>query len=183
MFLFGHVGITLFFFVIVINIFPDFKNRINYFLVIIGSLLPDIIDKPIGRILLADSLNNGRIFAHTLIFCILLFIVAYYIWKNVHDSRILILAAANFFHLVEDKMWELPSTLFWPFLGWNFPTNVGNYVNIFAYINQIITTSYTPSIEYEFISEIIGVIICIILSLLYINNRKGNIEGIIYRND
>jgi hypothetical protein len=33
-----------------------------------GAVLPDLIDKPVGHILLAGSLDSGRIFAHGLLF-------------------------------------------------------------------------------------------------------------------
>ena len=43
-------------------------SRIDIRILMMGSLLPDIIDKPVGRLLLRDTLNNGRIFSHTLLF-------------------------------------------------------------------------------------------------------------------
>ncbi|OEU51521.1 MAG: hypothetical protein BA871_09955 [Desulfuromonadales bacterium C00003096] len=37
----------------------------------IGVILPDLIDKPIGRILLGESVANGRLFGHTLLFVLI----------------------------------------------------------------------------------------------------------------
>ena len=51
-------------------------------LLFIGSLLPDIIDKPLGMIILRDSLANGRIFAHTLLFLVVLTICGTYLWTS-----------------------------------------------------------------------------------------------------
>lgn len=70
MLLFGHIGITL-----GIAWFAESKLKVkmDYKLIIIGSLLPDIIDKPAGMILL--PLENGRVFGHTLLFILLLLII------------------------------------------------------------------------------------------------------------
>lgn len=172
MFLFGHIGITLIFFIFLKYLFKSFNGKYDYILIIIGSILPDIIDKPVGRILLVSSINNGRIFAHTLIFIILMFAIAYYIWKKNHVFGGFLIAGSSFCHLIEDKMWEIPKTFFWPLFGLNFPTNTGNYSNIFEYFTRMITLTYTPAMDYVFISEIIGFIICICLGLIYILYKK-----------
>jgi len=44
------------------------SNRGLYSFILIGALLPDLIDKPIGKIMLAESLSNGRLFAHSFLF-------------------------------------------------------------------------------------------------------------------
>jgi hypothetical protein len=54
----GHLGIPMLPFLFKND--PDWDIR----LLILGSLLPDLIDKPLGHIILPE--NNGRIFAHTL---------------------------------------------------------------------------------------------------------------------
>ncbi|RNI15777.1 hypothetical protein EFE42_00600 [Methanohalophilus sp. RSK] len=64
---FAHIGITLALFYIVTR-----GRNINYWYVIIGSMLPDIIDKVIGRVLFADTFASGRIFAHSLLFVVVL---------------------------------------------------------------------------------------------------------------
>jgi hypothetical protein len=66
MFIFGHIGITL---GIAFIIFQFVLPRIG---IRLGAILPDLIDKPIGRILLGESVANGRLFGHTLLFILLL---------------------------------------------------------------------------------------------------------------
>lgn len=45
----------------------------------LGSLLPDIIDKPVGRYILAGTFQyNGRIFSHTLLLVVLLLAAAFF---------------------------------------------------------------------------------------------------------
>jgi hypothetical protein len=70
MLLFGHIGITL---GVAWLIESKLKVKMDYRLIIIGSLLPDIIDKPVGMILL--PLNNGRVFGHTLLFILILLLI------------------------------------------------------------------------------------------------------------
>jgi hypothetical protein len=76
MFIFGHIGITLgIAFIIFQFVLPRIGIRlkkINYLFVALGAILPDLIDKPIGRILLGESVANGRLFGHTLLFILLL---------------------------------------------------------------------------------------------------------------
>ncbi len=40
---------------------------------LIGSMLPDIIDKPLGGLICKETLGNGRTYAHTLLFLLLPF--------------------------------------------------------------------------------------------------------------
>jgi len=47
-------------------------KQIDIRVLIIGSLLPDVIDKPVGIYLFRSTFSNGRIFCHTLLFLILI---------------------------------------------------------------------------------------------------------------
>jgi membrane-bound metal-dependent hydrolase YbcI (DUF457 family) len=90
-------------------------------LLLVGSLLPDIIDKPLGQLLLSETFSNGRIFAHTLLFFILIAAAGYYLYHSRRQRWLLALAAGTLMHLVLDEMWLSPATLFWPLLGPDFP--------------------------------------------------------------
>ena len=83
----------------------------------IGSILPDLIDKPLGHIILKGSLDYGRIYAHSVLFLLALVLVGitYQRWKG--SWIILVLALGVLSHLLLDSMWELPVTLFYPLLG------------------------------------------------------------------
>jgi len=145
MLLFGHIGITL---GIAYLIEAKLKVKIDYRLVIVGSLLPDIIDKPVGMILL--PLENGRVFGHTLLFILILLLIGLKYRKS------LFLSFASFFHLIEDEIWNEPETLFWPLLGFKFPAK--EHTSFYEYIERILS-EYTPSLSHVFISEVIGFII------------------------
>ena len=173
MFVFGHLGITLGFFTLLEHKLPALKGRIDYVAILIGSLLPDLIDKPIGRVIFSGTIDNGRIFAHTLLFFILLCGTAFYVWKKRNDLRLLFLSAASFCHLVEDNMWEAPTTLFWPLLGWKFPSNPGLYGGILGYFKSVFMYAYTPALDYAFVSEIVGIMILVFLGIRYL--RQNNL--------
>ena len=82
MLIFGHAGITLGAAVIVSSVAYNRKSQdvekrsnlsslpayLDIRLLLIGSLLPDIIDKPVGQLIFRETFSNGRIFSHTLLF-------------------------------------------------------------------------------------------------------------------
>jgi len=171
MFVFGHLGITLGLFKLLEHKLPVLKGRIDYAAVLLGSMLPDLIDKPIGRVIFSGTIDNGRIFAHTLLFFIVLCAVSFYLWKRKDDIRPMFLSAASFCHLIQDNMWEVPATLFWPLMGWQFPSNPGPYDGILDYFQTLCTYAYTPALDYVFISEATGFIILLFLSVRYLRQK------------
>ena len=42
----------------------------------LGAILPDLVDKPLGHLLLQETLDNGRIFGHSLLFTGMVFTIA-----------------------------------------------------------------------------------------------------------
>jgi hypothetical protein len=107
-----------------------FRDRMVVVVCCIGAMLPDILDKPLGHLVLASSLDNGRIYAHSLLFLALLFIVGGLIWKSRGSILVLILGVGVISHLYLDTIWELPTTVFYPLLGpfipGHFPDYFGN---------------------------------------------------------
>jgi membrane-bound metal-dependent hydrolase YbcI (DUF457 family) len=104
MFLFGHLGVTLGIAVLLFRILKIKPNRRIYLTVLVGAILPDLIDKPIGEIVLSQSLSNGRLFAHTFLFIFILLLIGMYLHKRNGEIRGLILCGAAFIHLCEDRM-------------------------------------------------------------------------------
>lgn len=86
-------------------------------LLLIGSLLPDIIDKLVGQVFFRETFSNGRIFSHTLLFLILLTVVGLYFYRCQSQTWLLALAFGTLTHLIFDQMWHVPQTLFWPLFG------------------------------------------------------------------
>jgi membrane-bound metal-dependent hydrolase YbcI (DUF457 family) len=180
---FGHIGITLGAALVIDGIARYTKNRksveapdnkpaaVRYrvkladlVLVAVGSLLPDIIDKPVGHYLFPETFGyNGRIFSHTLLFWIVFLIAGLIIYKR-YNSRGLLLAAFGItVHLLLDEMWQSPSTLLWPLLGAHFPQGSKSDF-LAAMIREYL---HNPA---AFIPEIIGFLI--ILEFILIGIRK-----------
>jgi membrane-bound metal-dependent hydrolase YbcI (DUF457 family) len=178
MFIFGHIGITLATVYLIAysldRLLPEKSFRIDYRLVVFGSLLPDMIDKPLGRIVLAETIGSGRIFAHTLLFGILLAFAGYFLFRRTEDSKLLVLAGASFFHLLEDQVWKSPKVFFWPFSGLNFPRDQisGNF---FEYLAVVFSHAYNPAYTGVFTSEIIGFCITALFAGSYARTKiTGN---------
>jgi membrane-bound metal-dependent hydrolase YbcI (DUF457 family) len=154
---FGHVGITLGAGAVLAgNVnrrgkkqswFVSLSRYVDIRLLLVGSMLPDIIDKPVGMYFFRNTFNNGRIFSHTLLFLIVISAVGLLIYKKQHRTWMLALAAGTFTHLLLDSMWKTPATLFWPLLGFSFPkTNLENWLQIILHTTVSDPTVYLPEI-------------------------------------
>ena len=139
MLVFGHTGITLGIFNLSHSLLSGYfsnpafmsvstksastnstKWHIDYRLVLLGSMFPDIIDKPIGILIFANAIANGRVYFHTLLVNLILLLVGFYLLKR-KRPHFLIFSLASCFHLVLDRMWLFPTTFLWPLYGWRFP--------------------------------------------------------------
>jgi inner membrane protein len=150
MIFFGHLGITLLF---AFLLFSYLKFDADYRFVLVGAVLPDLIDKPIGDYIFYSEFQNGRLFAHTLLFVAVLTTIGWYVEKKYNFSGILLLALGSVVHLVLDQMWLTPSTLFWPLLGWQFD----KYSDLADYEGYILyQLTHNPS---AYIPEFIGLFI------------------------
>ena len=103
---------------------------IDYRLLAVGALLPDLIDKPLSWFILPGVLDGiTRNFGHTLLFSSLLLAI----WQLGSGRRLnflLPLAIGSGLHLLLDGMFSLPTTLLWPFMGWNFVD--GGHTDLFS---------------------------------------------------
>lgn len=141
-------------------------TQIDYRLVLLGSLLPDAIDKPLGMVVMADVFSNGRIFAHTLIFVAALVVAGSYLLLQHGKISGLTLAFASGLHLVFDEMWSQPATLLWPLYGWSFPR--GDISNWLA--NMVHSVLTDPR---DYIPEIVGA--AILAQLLFRLSTRGEL--------
>ena len=83
----------------------------------LGAILPDLIDKPIGHILLAETLDSGRLFGHGLLFFALIAVAGVYLYWRRESFALLAVAAGVLSHQVLDAMWAIPVSWYFPFLG------------------------------------------------------------------
>jgi inner membrane protein len=139
--------------------------HIDYRFVLLGSLLPDILDKPIGQILFRETFSNGRIFAHTLVFLLLLSIAGLALYLRRGKSWLLLLSFGTAGHLIEDSIWRAPVTFLWPLLGWTFPAG-----DMTGWVRRILENLFTNSVVY--IPELIGLAILVSAFVVLVRRRK-----------
>ncbi len=170
MLLFGHLGVTLGIFFLLGFMIPRLREFIDFRYLALGSMLPDIIDKPLGKLIFAQTLANGRIIGHTLLFSLSLALLGFYIYWKKRNPGLLACAAGSFLHLLEDGMWANPSTFFWPLLGWNFPRGCPDYTG-WAYFARMFKRSFEPELSLCFISELLGMIVIIFIIAISVKKR------------
>ena len=143
-------------------------ESIDYRVVMVGALLPDIIDKPIGDVIFRNYFGQGRIFCHTLLFLIILTTMGIYLYKSRRKLWLLLLAFGTFTHLILDGMWLEPRTILWPIYGVTFPreesTTFGNWIN-----DMWNALKENPLICAP---EVIGAVILVIFFAVLIRKRK-----------
>lgn len=91
-----------------------FGRSLDFRLVALGALLPDLIDKPVGRIFLRQRFQSGRLFGHSMAGA---FVIAAISRRN---PRLRGLAAGVLTHLILDSIWRDGQVALWPLVG-KFP--------------------------------------------------------------
>ena len=124
-------------------------------ILMVGSMLPDIIDKPLSFM----GLGSGRSIAHTLLLSLIVLCLAFYLYLNNRKTWLFAVAIGMFSHLILDSMRFTPQTLLWPFQGWAFPAP-GHKVDLTQFHIRWNTLITNPGLV---ISEGIG--LCVILAL------------------
>jgi membrane-bound metal-dependent hydrolase YbcI (DUF457 family) len=130
MLFFAHIGLALF--------AANFAKRLDLAFVALGSLLPDIIDKPLGAFVFGTP-AMGRTFGHTLLFLLLIAMLAAY----KRDISLASLSAGVLSHLLLDSMWNSPVILLWPLLG-GFP--FAAHMSVVSYFEMLVVELRNPAI-------------------------------------
>ena len=131
---------------------------IDYRMVLLGSFLPDIIDKPVWFFvtrLTSGVFLSGRAYAHTLLFNLVLLIGGLVLIRY-RKSWLLIISLSSFGHLILDQTWNIPVVLLWPLLG-TLPKaeTVGWVSNIFQGLFS------RPEV---YVPEIIGLVVVLLFA-------------------
>lgn len=145
----GHIGIPLL--LPIVNKDLDLDVR----LLVIGAMLPDLIDKPLGHLIFPE--DNGRIFAHTLLFSILLLMV------GLRFRPFLSISIGTSFHHILDGIFLDPGTSLWPLLG-----PFGSYdFEVYQWLEAFVE-------PYVISEEIIGLLMIVILAWNWKLMAPGN---------
>ena len=103
----------------------------------LGALLPDLIDTPIG-ILGWSSFGAVRLASHGIVFAALAMVaVLVFTRRGPIRKRWMLVATGVLLHLLLDAMWNLPETLWWPFLGIDF--SVAGFTTYGEYLGHLLT--------------------------------------------
>ena len=108
-------------------------NLFDYRYLAIGSLLPDIIDKPLAWLVLPDLIETTRSVGHTLAFAVLLLALAGVAFQKGRGFWMFSLAIGTCLHLIFDRMWTDAETLLWPAFGFGFPKSGGLGIRSYSY--------------------------------------------------
>lgn len=121
--LFWHLGATLWLFR---WIFRDPKVDVRFLL--LGAVLPDLIDLPVGTLILADRLSTGELWAHSLVAATLYMAIVLLVTRRGRRRRAwMALGVGWLFHLVLDGMWLDQEVFLWPFFGFEIPSGAAPY--------------------------------------------------------
>ena len=142
--------------------------HVDYRFILLGALLPDLVDKPIGNFFFREIFNNGRIFSHTLLFLILCVLIATYFLLGKKQYWALFVAFGVLVHLLLDGMWYEPLTFYWPFLGWSFYKYDGMTPG--PWVQRMLLDLFTKPVIY--VSEISGALIFIFFFIKVIVQKK-----------
>ena len=145
--------------------FTSLGTRLDIRLLLIGSLLPDIIDKPVGQFFFRETLSNGRIFGHTLLFLVLITIAGYYLYRKREKIWLLTLSLGTLIHLILDYMWLTPKTLLWPIYGLAFERKDLTYL-----MHRILQALLTDPSAY--VPEIVGFMILAAFMAVLVRRKK-----------
>lgn len=130
----------------------------NRYTLIVGSLLPDLIDKPI----LFLGLGSGRFLSHSLLFIFITFLIVFGITKG-NKKVSLPLLIGMIFHLVLDLP-DIP--LFFPFISYEYIILEDPFS---VWINSLLTNPIV------IMTELAGILFII---FILINNRLYHIKDI-----
>lgn len=83
----------------------------------LGALIPDLVDKPLGLLVLGSAFGSGRIYLHTLAFLTLLLLAGAVVHARYRRPALLAFGVGVASHQLLDFMWQEPRTWIYPLLG------------------------------------------------------------------
>jgi inner membrane protein len=111
--LFWHLGASLWLFR---WIFRDPKVDIRF--LFLGAILPDLVDLPVGALILADRYATSELWFHSLLLPTLFMTAVLLLTRRGRRRRAsMALSVAWLFHLLLDGMWLDQEVFLWPFFG------------------------------------------------------------------
>ncbi len=158
MFPFGHVGLSILLVYLIDRAHHRYRKGawvwtdwdFDVRVVVVIAVLPDVIDKLVGHVILAGSLDNGRIFSHTLLFWLVVtgLMAASMLMKDKFPLTARawpLYSIALLCHTAFDQMWLEPETLLWPLYGMDFSSTDWE---IMYWVRALYTNPYIMTTEF-----------------------------------
>ena len=147
--------------------FPG-SNFVDYRLIAVGAMLPDLIDKPLMLLPLPEVLDVSRTFGHSLLLPLLL-LVLWWAGPVRMQRATLTLGLASLLHLVLDGVLSTPQTLLWPLLGWEFERSGPGEI----FTSLLIPWGLPWNLNWLVVSEFLGAAIGGVVGLRWWRERRG----------
>jgi inner membrane protein len=96
------------------------RRRIDYRFVLVGAVLPDIVDGLLGLFLFEGP--AGRWIAHSILAVVVVTVAIIVSLRGERRLAVFGLGVGWLLHLVADGMWAAPRTFLWPAFGSEFAT-------------------------------------------------------------
>ena len=127
-----------------------FDRKADLRWVVFLTLLADIIDKPFGLVIFSETINNGRVWFHSLVVNLVLSLLLV-AWR-----KPLVYVLALWFHQLCDRMWMRPWVALWPLTG------------RFGYRDMAIDEwVYNVLNPYNVISDVFGLVVLLVFAWRY----------------
>jgi inner membrane protein len=94
------------------------RRRIDYRYILLGAVLPDIVDAILGLFLFEG--DSGRWIAHSLLANVAVTVAIILLLRGETRLAVFGIGVGWLTHLVGDAMWDAPQTFFWPLAGTEF---------------------------------------------------------------
>ena len=131
--LFWHIGATT-----AITRYTFRDERMDLRLLLIGAILPDLIDTPIGLTAFA-AVESVRLVGHSLLFAATVMILVMLATRRGRPrKKWMPLAVGVLLHLFLDAMWADPEALWWPIFGWGF--SASGFSELSAYVSAVVSS-------------------------------------------
>lgn len=161
--IFWHLGMTL---LAVRYVFRDPNMDLRW--VLVGAILPDVIDKPIGSILFNETFRTHRLFSHSVLFPVVALLVVLVATRrgSVIRKGLIGLVIGALLHLVLDAAWADPEAFWWPLFGLEFP-----HVADSAFPDLLYSMVTNP---WVWVGEAIGLAYLVFLQRTRLEGRVGD---------
>ena len=121
--LFWHLGGSLWLFR---WIFRDPKVDVRFLLA--GAIFPDLVDMPVGTLLLETRFATGELWFHSLTLATVYMAIVLSTTRRGRRRRAFMAFGVGWlFHLLLDAMWVNEVVFGWPFFGWEIPPGESPY--------------------------------------------------------